>query len=359
MSTKNPNLQKKSAIIFAVLFIVFVQNLMATPQKFALVIGNGNYTNLSRLSNPVNDANDITNVLRQLGFTVDRLVNGSLDQMTDAVMRLKERLSESEDAFGFFFYAGHGVQSGGENFLIPVDANIPSDSFLRVRALSVQSVLSELNEAGNGLNVVVLDACRDNPFGWNRSGNRGLSLVARQPADSIIVFATSAGDVADDGSGRNGLFTEHFLNNLETPGLEVQEVFRRTGADVSRASSNRQIPAVYSQFFGIAYFSPTDGSVIVRPSSPFQNRQNNYVNNDAHLWTLGASFGSSFSAPWVVGTLYGTLAPIKNSFFDIGVEMGMISGETDVGFYSICPFARYNIYLPVKIGGFFIGIGAS
>jgi len=222
------------------------------PEKFALVIGNGAYRNLSRLNNPVNDADDMAYALEYLGFTVDKLLNGSLEQMEEAVTNLKEKLKGSTDAYGFFFYAGHGVQSNGENFLIPVNANIPNENYLRNRSLSVQVVLDDLNDAGNSLNVVVLDACRDNPFSWSRGSGRGLAFVAHQPADSIIVYATSAGQVASDGEGRNGLFTSQLLPNLLTPGLEVTEIFRRTGSEVSRASANKQIPAIYSQFFGSA-----------------------------------------------------------------------------------------------------------
>jgi hypothetical protein len=119
----------------------------------------------------------------------------------------------------------------------------------------VQAVLNELNAASNELNVVVLDACRDNPFNWGRNSNRGLTVIANQPADSIVVYATSAGSIAQDGMGRNGLFTTSLLNNLKTPGLEVTEIFRRTGQEVIIASDRKQIPAVYSQYFGNAYFS--------------------------------------------------------------------------------------------------------
>jgi hypothetical protein len=224
-------------------------------QKFALVIGNGTYTGsgMSKLANPVNDANDVSAALQGLGFTVDKVLDANLDQMESAIMRLKNRLSVSNNAYGFLFYAGHGVQSGGENYLIPVGVNIPSENALRERAISVQWALSELNEAKNALNVVVLDACRDNPFSWKRSGTRGLSVVGNQPADSIIVFATSAGSTAADGTGRNGLFTTHLLNNLKTPGIAVDEVFKRTGSDVARVSNRTQIPAVYNQFFETAY----------------------------------------------------------------------------------------------------------
>ncbi|MDR1901941.1 MAG: caspase family protein, partial [Treponema sp.] len=196
----------KSFLFFAVLALAPLWTL-AAQQKYALVIGNGAYTNITRLNNPVNDANDMTAALQSLGFQVDTVLNGSLDQMENAVVRLKNRLSTNDNAYGFFFSAGHGVQASGENYLIPADANIASESFLRTKALHMQAVLDELNQAGNALNIVALDACRDNPFSWARSGSRGLQVVGSQPADSIIVYATSAGSTAADGTGRNGLFT--------------------------------------------------------------------------------------------------------------------------------------------------------
>ena len=108
---------------------------------------------------------------------------------------------------------------------------------------------------------------RDNPFSWKRSGSRGLTVVSNQPADSIIVYATSAGSIAADGTGRNGLFTSQLLNNLKTPGLAVDEVFKRTGADVARASNRTQIPAIYSQFFETAYLGskPQTTTITVTP----------------------------------------------------------------------------------------------
>ena len=170
----------KKTRILTVAAVLAVQVLFAQQntalQKYALVIGNGAYTNLSRLNNPVNDAEDMAAALQSLGFTVDKVLNGNLDQMESAIMRLKNRLSVSKNAYGFFFYAGHGVQSGGVNYLIPVGVNIPGENALRERAVSVQFMLGELNDAGNALNVVVLDACRDNPFPWARSGNRGLTF---------------------------------------------------------------------------------------------------------------------------------------------------------------------------------------
>jgi len=156
---------------------LFAQQSGSNPPKYALVIGNGAYTNIAALKNPVNDARDMEAALKGLGFQVDSVINGNLEQMENAAIKLKERLRAAKSAYGFLFYAGHGVQSGGTNYLLPVDANIRSETQLRERAVSVQFVLDELNEAGNALNVVALDACRDNPFSWARSGSRGLQVV--------------------------------------------------------------------------------------------------------------------------------------------------------------------------------------
>jgi uncharacterized caspase-like protein len=156
-----------------VVFFVLALSSLAAQQKYALIIGNGAYTGITQLNNPVNDARDMEATLKNLGWTVDLVLNGNLDQMEGAAIRLKNRLAASRNSYGFLFYAGHGVQSGGVNYLIPVDANIQNENFLRQRAVSVQALLDELNDAGNELNLVVLDACRDNPFSWKRSGTRG------------------------------------------------------------------------------------------------------------------------------------------------------------------------------------------
>ena len=334
-------------------------------KKYALVIGNSSYTGLTPLANPVNDANDISAVLEYMGFTVEKILNGSRVQMENAVIRLKNHLSGNKDSYGFFFYAGHGVQSGGENFLVPVDASIPGENYLRDRAVSVQALLDDLNDARNGLNVVVLDACRDNPFGWSRSGSRGLAIVGRQPTDSIIVYATSAGQRASDGEGRNGLFTSQLINNLATPGLEVKEVFNRTGADVAKVSNNQQVPAIYSQFFGNAYLAgkPTDsgGSIIYPPSTTVIIGGGKVKEpQPAKFWSVGASVGSSFMAPWLVLTAHGTIAPFKYSFLELGLDAGLVTGKPNVKYYSLYPFAHYAFYWPFtdKIGAY-VGLGGG
>ena len=199
-------------------------------------------------------------------------------------------------------------------------------------------------------------------------------MITRQPADSIIVYATSAGQRASDGEGRNGLFTSQLLPNLTTPGLEVSEVFRRTGADVSRASASQQIPAIYSQFFGAAWLGtrPDETGAVPMPTLPFPRPYQPDIDQgrsvDAtRLWSIGASLGSSFSAPWLIGTVRGTVAPLRHSFLELGFDAGLISGISDVGYYSLYPFAHVAYYLPFTLplgkqglsSGWYIGVGGG
>ncbi len=245
------------ALIFcAAMLQSFLAYSQTSGPRYALVIGNGNYAELSKLRNPANDAADMAKALKALGFKeVKLLVDADLPTMEDAVDRLGAELSQAADSVGFFFYAGHGVQSGGINYLIPADAHIPTDAYLKTKALPAQVVMETLQGSRNALNIVVLDACRDNPFSWGRSASRGLSVVASQPTGSIVAYATSAGSVAQDGTGRNGVFTAELLKQIGTPGLEIKDVFNRTGKAVSQATAGKQVPAIYNQFFDSAYLA--------------------------------------------------------------------------------------------------------
>jgi len=249
---------------------IFPALLTAQERRVALVIGNGDYQAATKLINPINDAADIGEVLAGLGFDVEVRIDADLDMMEKAVLRFGNKLAGSTDSVGFFYYAGHGVQSNGENYLIPVDARLSAESMLRIRAIPLQFVLDSIGEAGNKLNIIVLDACRDNPFSWARSSARGLAVVGIQPAASIVVYSTSAGKVAQDGTGRNGTFTEELLRHLPTPGLDIMEVLRRTGQDVQAKTASAQIPAIYSQFFGFLQLVPGEAPAMAGPAAPME-----------------------------------------------------------------------------------------
>jgi len=241
--------------LYLLLFVLLAFTAFG-QEKYALVIGNSHYTNFGTLQNPVNDAKDMADTLKSLGFNVDLVQDATLTQMENSVIELKNRLSDAgNDSIGFFYYAGHGVEKDGVNYLIPADANIPDSIFLRERAFSVQIMLDALNDSRNALNIIVLDACRSFPSTWSRSLDRGLTIIPDPPANHIIMYATGAGKVALDGTGRNGLFTSYLLNNLRQPDLDVNDVFRHTMGDVAQASNNEQRPALYTDFSQTLYLN--------------------------------------------------------------------------------------------------------
>ncbi len=177
-------------------------------QRVALVIGNFFYMRIASLRNPGNDAWDMAAALRKTGFRVTLLLNATRGQMGEAIAGFEDAVSKG--GVGLFFYAGHGVQVGGVNYLIPLGANITRQSQVEFEAISANRVMASMEAAGNRLNMVFLDACRNNPFKGNRfrAIGGGLAAVRNAPKGSLISYATGAGNVAADGKGRNGTYTK-------------------------------------------------------------------------------------------------------------------------------------------------------
>jgi uncharacterized caspase-like protein len=213
MLTVCPQAKIKPLVLALALFpaVLSAQQQEAAPQKFALVIGNATYTGISPLASPTNDAMRLYFQFLITGFKAVIVPDGTLEEMNDAITQFKDNLGKSKDSYGFFFYAGHAVQSGGDNYLIPRDAEITAESQLPTRAVSVQALLDGLDDAKNSMNVVVLDACRDSPFGWG--GERGLAAPDRRPENSIIVYAAGANQAATGGERDNSVFATHVLFN--------------------------------------------------------------------------------------------------------------------------------------------------
>jgi hypothetical protein len=254
--------------------------------------------------------------------------------MENAVIEFKNALSESKEAAGFFYYSGHGVQFEGVNYLIPVSVKIDTESQLKYKAMRADFVLDMMNAAGNKLNVMILDACRDNPFGWTRGASRGLAVTGVQPAGSIIVYATSAGATASDGTGRNGLFTSQFLKHVTTPGLDVTDMFKRTGADVAEASNGKQNPAIYTQFFGTYYLAGapvTTSQVITAPEPTVESKPlvttsgPPPVNFSLELQAFGSSWMyAGVALSYLEGHLFSSLLAgffVVNGAFNVTAEL--------------------------------------
>ena len=208
-------------------------------QRIALVIGNGQYKDAALL-NPVNDAEAVAKALSRSGFKVMLKKNIGRAEMQVALREFGDALRKG--GVGLFYFAGHGVQVKGRNFLIPVDADIQREDEVAYNSVDAGQVLDKMEAANNRLNIVILDACRNNPFARSfRSGAAGLAQMDA-PAGTFIAFATAPGAVASDGQGKNGLYTQHLLRAMLRPGAKIEDVFKEVRAGVRRDSSGRQVP---------------------------------------------------------------------------------------------------------------------
>ncbi len=225
-----------------------------SPNRTALVIGNSDYAN-SPLKNPVNDARSMADSLKQLGFDVSVILNANQQQMESAIDDFGRKLMAGNHV-ALFYFAGHGVQVDGENYLIPTDAIINRQADVRYKAVNIGQVLGTMGEAEDNLNIVILDACRDNPLPRSfRNASRGLARV-EGPKGTIIGFATSPGSVAADGEGDNGVYTKHLLSNMQHPGLSIEQVFKKVLQGVNEETDGLQIPWTESSFTGDFTFRP-------------------------------------------------------------------------------------------------------
>lgn len=229
------------------------------PQRIALVIGNGDYTNARKLANPVNDATDMAKTLKELGFEVISGTNLNLKQMTDKVREFGDTLKVS-GGVGLFYYAGHGIQANNKNYLIPVEADISREDEIDFAALNFDIILRKMATANNGLNIVVLDACRNNPFArsWSRSTDDGGLAQVTAPTGTFIAYATSPDRTASDGDGRNGLYTSQLLKFIKQPNVKIEEAFKGVTIAVDKASGGAQIPWTSSSLRGEFYFKTTE-----------------------------------------------------------------------------------------------------
>lgn len=228
------------------------------PGRIALVVGNGAYTN-SPLLNAVNDARAVAQALELVGFEVALHTESTQAQMARAARDFGERLQAGgPDAVGIFYYAGHGMQIKGRNYLIPVGADIAQEDEVAYRSLDAQSVLDTMTAAGSGTNLMILDSCRDNPFARNSRSLRGGMAQMDASAGALIAFATAPGSVAGDGRrGGHGLYTSHLLAAMKRPGLKVEDVFKLVRIGVLRDSNGRQQPWESSALTGDFYFAPS------------------------------------------------------------------------------------------------------
>jgi uncharacterized caspase-like protein len=236
------------ALLAVLILLVTAPHHARAQSRVALIIGNSAYAHVTALPNPANDAEDVAASFERLGFQVTRVANANRAAMLDALRSFEERSVGAEIAIVFF--AGHGIEVDGTNYLIPVDARLARDVHVEDEAIALGRVMRSV-ESARKLRLVLLDACRDNPFraqmtrsASTRSIGRGLARI-EPPGSTLVAYAAKEQTVAEDGRGRNSPFTQALLRHVETPGLEINFVFRAIRDDVMDLTNRRQEPFVY------------------------------------------------------------------------------------------------------------------
>ncbi len=249
-----------AAFIFSALPLFLAVAQAAAPDepgsRIALVIGNARYPQMPLL-NPVNDAQAFSALLQRAGFRVDKLIDARQQDLQQAAIRFGAAIRDPKVKFALVYYAGHGVQLDWRNYLIPVNANVRTSDDVRAQAVDVTDLLIHMKQAQGKNFLVILDACRDNPFGASyRPAAKGLTQFDA-PAGSLLAFSTAPGQVALDGEGANGLYTSHLLRELEVRGARVEEVFKRVRLNVRLASKGQQVPWESTSLEDDVYLFPT------------------------------------------------------------------------------------------------------
>jgi len=258
--------------VFLAFALIFCATLTLSSEgaRCALVIGNSKYAT-GPLRNPANDATDMAAALKEIGFKVTLATDANKKTMFQLIDQFGSDIRGADLAL--FYYSGHGVQEAGENYLIPVGAEINAASDVELEGVQLQRLIARMNSGEAGTNVVILDACRNNPFPQASKGmERGLAVVGQKPPESVIVYATEAGETAEDGGGRNGVFTTALLKNIRR-NEELTRILRDVNAEVRQVTGQKQKPAKYDNLTrdvyltGLASPGPTAGAGTAAPAA--------------------------------------------------------------------------------------------
>lgn len=233
---------------------------LQAAERVALVVGNGAYEHVAKLKNPANDARDLSARLEALGFVVIGGVDLDRQKLVEALIRFGRAAEKADTAL--FFYAGHGLQVNGQNYLVPTDARVEFAAEIDISLVSLSGVMQQL-ERGSRVNLVFLDACRDNPFAKDLAGSsrsavalgRGLGRV-QTGSGTFIAFATQPDAVATDGAGRNSPFTAALLRHIQTPGLSISDLMVQVRNEVMSATNGAQVPWDSSSLTDRFFFTP-------------------------------------------------------------------------------------------------------
>jgi carboxyl-terminal processing protease len=242
--------------------------------RVALVIGNSNYgSDIGKLANPVNDAALMEKALKQTGFTVIKVIDADQKRMKRAIAEFGDQLAAAgPKATGLFFYAGHGVQVQGRNYLVPIGAQIAKEADVNIESVTADDVMEQMEFAANQVNIIILDACRNNPVSRSmRSATRGLApMQSDSVRGTFIAYSTSPGQTAADGSGSNSPYSQALASTIVQPGLGIEEMFRDVRGKVMKATGDKQIPWDSSSLTAPFYFKPAAAqfSTAAAPAAP-------------------------------------------------------------------------------------------
>jgi Caspase domain len=259
---------KKMLTIVFVIMTCFL-NADSGEAKNALLIANGRYNHFADIGNPVREARGLSSALRSIGFEVVLVENADRELMLDAIYDFEQQI-ERDGGVAFFHFGGHGLQVNGENYLVPSSADIPDERRVATRAVNVREITSAMDSSGSSVNIVVLDACRNNPLPATseRSASRGLSVISTQPKNSVIIYSAQADKIAVD-----GVFTPALTRYITEKGVSLTEVLQKVRRNVYETTGGRQTPGEYSELFAPVYLAGTAGEITTGDAGVISDRE--------------------------------------------------------------------------------------